>query len=146
MKKDITKEYTNGEITIVWKPGMCVHSTLCWKGPEGLGDVFDPQKRPWGNAEGATTAEIAAQIDKCPSGALSYYYNDAENKPVEIQGDTKVEVSPNGPLLIYGNITIKHKNGSEEQKHKVTALCRCGASINKPFCDGSHISAGFQDE
>lgn len=142
MKKDITKEYTNGEITIVWKPGICAHSAIC----TGLGDVFDPKKRPWINAEGATTAEIAAQIDKCPSGALSYYYNDAENKPVEVQGDTKVEVSPNGPLLIYGNITIKHKNGAEEEKHKVTALCRCGASSNKPFCDGSHITAGFQDE
>ncbi len=146
MKKDITKEYTNGEITIVWKPGMCAHSTLCWKGPDGLGEVFDPKKRPWINAEGATTAEIAAQIDKCPSGALSYYYNDDENKPVEVHGDTKVEVSPNGPLLIYGNITIKHKNGTEEEKHKVTALCRYGASSNKPFCDGSHITAGFQDE
>ncbi|MBX2874254.1 MAG: (4Fe-4S)-binding protein [Saprospiraceae bacterium] len=142
MKKDVTKEYSNGEITIVWKPGICAHAAIC----TGLGNVFDPKKRPWINADGASTAEIAAQIDKCPSGALSYYYNEDENKAVQIIGDTKVEVSPNGPLLIYGNITIKHKDGTEEEKHKVTALCRCGASGNKPYCDGSHIKADFQDE
>ena len=140
--KDITKEYTNGEITIVWKPSICAHSTIC----TGLGDVFNPKARPWINAEGATTEQIAQQIDKCPSGALSYYYNDDKNKPVEMVGDTKVEVSPNGPLLIYGNFTIKHKDGNEEEKHKVTALCRCGASGNKPYCDGSHVKASFTDE
>ncbi len=140
--KDITKEYSNGEVTIVWKPSICAHAAIC----TGLGEVFNPKARPWINAEGATTEQIVQQIDKCPSGALSYYYNDDKNKPVEVVGDTKVEVSPNGPLLIYGNFTIKHKDGSEEEKHKVTALCRCGASGNKPYCDGSHVKASFTDE
>lgn len=144
--KDITKEYSNGEITIVWKPAICAHSTLCWKGPDGLGEVFDPEKRPWINAEGANTERIIAQVDKCPSGALSYYYNDAADTKVEVSGNTKVEVSPSGPLLIYGNLIIKHKDGTEEKKHKVTALCRCGTSSNKPYCDGSHVKSDFKDE
>ena len=70
--KDITKEYTNGEITIVWKPAICAHSTICWKGESGLSEVFDPEKRPWIDPEGASSERIMAQIDKCPSGALSY--------------------------------------------------------------------------
>lgn len=144
--KDITKEYTNGEITIVWKPAICAHSTICWKGESGLSEVFDPEKRPWIDPEGASSERIMAQIDKCPSGALSYYRNDEVNKPQDIQGDTRVEVSPNGPILFYGNLTIKHTDGTEEKKHKVTALCRCGASQNKPFCDGSHVKVSFQDE
>lgn len=62
------KTYTNGEITVVWKPSLCTHSRRCWT---GLPEVFDPRKRPWINAEGAGTEEIEAQVQKCPSGALS---------------------------------------------------------------------------
>lgn len=66
------KEYTNGEVTVVWKPEMCIHSALCFK---GLPEVFDPRKRPWVNTQGATTGAIVEQVKKCPSGALSYYMN-----------------------------------------------------------------------
>ncbi len=68
-----THTYTNGEITIVWKPDTCIHSTLCWK---GLLNVFNPKKRPWIDANGASSEEIIEQVKKCPSGALSYYRND----------------------------------------------------------------------
>ena len=63
------KSYSNGEITVIWKPEVCSHSTNCWR---GLLPVFDPRKRPWVNMAGATTDRIKAQIEKCPSGALSY--------------------------------------------------------------------------
>lgn len=64
-----TKEYTNGEVTIVWKPEACIHSAMC---VNGLPGVFNSKAKPWINAEGATTDEIVAQVKKCPSGALSY--------------------------------------------------------------------------
>ncbi|HEY5690447.1 MAG TPA: (4Fe-4S)-binding protein [Cyclobacteriaceae bacterium] len=70
---DITKRYTNGEVTIVWQPAKCIHSMNCFK---GLPQVFDPNKRPWANAEGASTEQIVNQIKKCPSGALSFEMND----------------------------------------------------------------------
>lgn len=75
-----THKYTNGEVTIVWKPDICIHSTLCWK---GLNEVFNPKKRPWINPNGATTDQIIEQVRKCPSGALSYYMNDAEDAEKE---------------------------------------------------------------
>lgn len=53
--------------------------------------------------------------------------------------DTKVEVAPNGPLLVYGNLTVRDQQGTETKKYKVTAFCRCGLSANKPYCDGSHV-------
>ncbi|MGE0770079.1 MAG: (4Fe-4S)-binding protein [Cyclobacteriaceae bacterium] len=70
--KDATKKYSNGEVTIVWKSGLCVHSTRCFK---GLGKVFDPKMRPWIRPEGATTEEIIHQVQQCPSGALTYFLN-----------------------------------------------------------------------
>ena len=51
---------------------------------------------------------------------------------------------PNGPLLVYGNITVKHPDGEEIQKNKVTAFCRCGQSSNKPYCDGTHTKINFE--
>lgn len=139
---EVTKKYSNGEITVVWKPQACIHSRLCWT---QLAEVFDPRKRPWVSMEGADTERIIEQVSKCPSGALSFYKNDNVNPPSEIEADTKVEVLPNGPLLVYGNVKVKLKDGSEQHKSKVTAFCRCGKSENKPFCDGSHIRAGFED-
>ena len=71
-QKEFVKEYTNGEVTIVWKPGTCMHSKICIT---GLPAVFDFQARPWINTQGASTPEMIAQVQKCPSGALSYYLN-----------------------------------------------------------------------
>ncbi len=140
---DTAKTYTNGDITIVWKPEVCIHSRLCWM---QMSEVFDPRKRPWINMEGADTERIVEQVSKCPSGALSFYRNAEANPPTDIAAETKVEVLPNGPLLVYGNLTVKLRDGSMENKSKVTAFCRCGRSGNKPFCDGSHIGEGFTDE
>jgi hypothetical protein len=94
--------------------------------------------------EGADTDAIVEQIKRCPSGALSYYMNDEQVGKVEIENDTVVEVLANGPLIVYGNLTIKDAAGNEKKQHKVTAFCRCGGSQNKPFCDGSHAKIGFE--
>lgn len=73
-----THKYSNGEVTVVWKPDVCIHSAICFR---GLHDVFDPKKRPWININGATTERIVDQVSKCPSGALSYFMNaDQKNK------------------------------------------------------------------
>jgi uncharacterized Fe-S cluster protein YjdI len=140
---EIIKHYSNGEITIVWKPSVCIHSTRCWKGEEGLLDVFNPREKPWIKPQGADTQRIINQIKKCPSGALSYTMNDVAEKQEEVSAETIIETAPNGPLMVYGNITIKDKEGNTAQRHKVTAFCRCGASANKPFCDGNHAKIGF---
>jgi uncharacterized Fe-S cluster protein YjdI len=67
------KKYANGEITVVWKPGLCIHSTNCWK---GLIEVFNPKIKPWINIDGADSEKIMEQVKKCPSWALSYFINE----------------------------------------------------------------------
>ena len=73
--KDITKKYTNGEVTIVWKPTVCIHSTVCWKPATGLPHVFRPMEKPWIKPERAETQQLIEQVKKCPSGALSFFMN-----------------------------------------------------------------------
>lgn len=67
--------YTNGEVTVVWQPKLCQHSGNCVR---GLPSVFDYKKRPWVDANGATTEQIINQVNKCPSGALTFIINDDE--------------------------------------------------------------------
>jgi len=62
------KEYSNGEITIVWQPKLCIHSGVCVK---TLPKVYNSKERPWIKPENATTEELISQVAKCPSGALS---------------------------------------------------------------------------
>ena len=138
----MTKKYTNGEVTIVWKPAECIHSGICFR---GLGEVFDPRKRPWITPEHSTTDRIIEQVKKCPSGALSYYVNrDADAASVTVEAETIIEPTPNGPLMVYGNVSLKDINGTLTKKANATAFCRCGGSQNKPFCDGSHRKINFQ--
>lgn len=75
--KEVTKKYSNGEVTIVWKNALCIHSGNCFR---GLPAVFDPRRQPWITPEGATSEEIINQVKKCPSGALSFFMNEEENK------------------------------------------------------------------
>ncbi len=76
--KNLVKEYTNGEVTVVWKNGLCIHSGNCVR---GLYEVFNPKATPWINVEASTTEKIIEQVKKCPSGALSFYMN--ADKPKE---------------------------------------------------------------
>ena len=134
------KEYSNGEVTVVWKPGNCIHSGICVK---GLPDVFKPKDKPWIQVGSASTDEIINQVKQCPSGALSFFMNEeGNNEPESLE--TKVDVLENGPLLVHGTLHISHKDGSEEIKNKTTAFCRCGYSQNKPYCDGTHNKENFQ--
>lgn len=65
----MNKEYSNGEIIIKWQPKLCQHSGICVK---TLPQVYKPKESPWITIENATTEELKAQVDRCPSGALTY--------------------------------------------------------------------------
>ncbi len=75
----MAKEYSNGELTIVWDPEKCIHSGICVK---TLPEVYKPKEKPWIKQENATTEQLVRQIDNCPSGALSYYFNQNEENGI----------------------------------------------------------------
>ena len=70
--KDIKKEYTNGEVTVVWQSGKCIHSGNCVRNNP---DVFQPKEKPWIKIDASSTEKIIETVQKCPSGALSFYKN-----------------------------------------------------------------------
>ena len=139
---DKTKEYSNGEVTIVWKQNLCTHSAICLR---GLPEVFYITKVPLINAHAASTDEIINQVKECPSGALSFYLNNNKQKEDNILSDVKVSLLKDGPILIKGKIELKNSKGEVIPTKTSVALCRCGASKNKPFCDGEHTKIGFKE-
>lgn len=135
----IIKKYKKEDFTILWEPKKCIHAAVCVK---KLPEVYDPQGKPWIKPENASIKELKIQIDACPSGALSYKEENSTIKNTNMT--TEVELMKNGPLLVKGIIEIKSHDGSIVKKEKMTAFCRCGASNNKPYCDGQHKQAGFE--
>jgi uncharacterized Fe-S cluster protein YjdI len=67
MEKQIA--YSNGEIKVIWKPNKCIHAGQCVK---HLPNVYKPKERPWVQVQNATTEQLKAQINECPSGALTF--------------------------------------------------------------------------
>jgi uncharacterized Fe-S cluster protein YjdI len=73
-----TFHYSNEEITVVWKPEICIHSGICFR---GLPAVFDPRRKPWVDIKASGTHEIKTQVSQCPSGALSFFINEERAGP-----------------------------------------------------------------
>ena len=74
----MTKQYSNGEITVVWKPDLCRHTGICAR---GLPLVFDPRRRPWVVLDSADSPTISAQVERCPSRALTWFKNESNEPP-----------------------------------------------------------------
>jgi uncharacterized Fe-S cluster protein YjdI len=153
------REYKNDDITLFWQPGKCVHATTCYR---ELIEVFNPRKRPWVNMAGAPTERIIEIINKCPTEALTFKWNDeAKNKaldhlknpkiktditPAELQSSVKpviVQAMKDGPLVVQGTFEVYNEKGEKLKHMAMTSFCRCGASNNPPFCDGFHRKIGF---
>ena len=138
----LKKRYTKENLTVIWQPELCIHSRECFK---GLPEVFNPANRPWVNMDAESVERIKNQVDKCPSGALSYELDNEEavkNKTME--NTPTVDISDNGPILISGPVNIKYKGNQELRESKTIAFCRCGLSSKKPYCDGTHKREGFK--
>jgi uncharacterized Fe-S cluster protein YjdI len=148
MEKKVIREYSNGEITVIWQPDECIHSTVCFR---KLPDVFKPRERPWVKINAASTEKIIETVEACPTDALTWRYDDNklnDNKNINMENNAKkpeIKIFENGPIQVPAEIDVKDSKGNILKENKETYLCRCGHSNNKPFCDGSHLGAGFKD-
>ena len=141
-------EYTGERISISYDVKRCIHAAEC---VHGLPSVFDPDRRPWVEPDEAGADAIAEVIGRCPTGALRFERLDggqAEVAPAE----SAVTVTADGPLYVQGDLRLGAAPGQSEKTAAEevpvdyrAALCRCGESANKPFCDSSHQECGFED-
>jgi uncharacterized Fe-S cluster protein YjdI len=137
---DVLKRYEAPGITVHWEPKLCIHVSNCIR---TLPQVFDPNARPWVNVEAASADKLATAIESCPTGALSYVRTDGAPQEAP-ESPTKVQPRPNGPLLVRGDIEEIDTDGKVTRRATRIALCRCGQSSNKPYCDLTHRTVGFK--
>jgi len=129
--------YSSDEATIAWDSGRCIHAAECVRRAPV---AFDPRERPWIRPEKEPVKALAEAVNRCPSGALSMHYADGASAMVMPPLNT-CSVTANGPNYVRGNLALKQ--GENVLTDTRMALCRCGASQNKPFCDNSHKKTGF---
>ena len=147
--KDNVKEFSNGEITVYWKADLCIHSANCLM---GMPRVFNNKRKPWINVTGADSKKIMKTVDSCPSRALTYLKSTSftirKKRKIKKQAPkfAKVQILKDGPALVTGNFIIRDPDKKKIRiSSPVAAICRCGGSKKKPFCDGSHLALGFKD-
>ena len=136
----VERTYANDAITVFWAPDFCIHTANCIRAQPG---VFDPTRRPWIEVNNATADDIAEAVMRCPTGALAFDRHDGgaqEPAPEE----TTIDPRPNGPLFVRGRVRIVDPQGNVIREATRVALCRCGGSANKPFCDNTHRVIGFE--
>ncbi len=136
------KTYTSDTIDVTFDLKRCIHAAECVR---GLPAVFDTDKRPWIQPDQATADEVAEVVRRCPTGALHFERKDG-GPTEEIPPENSLIPDPNGPLYLHGDLEILDSDGHTLLTDTRVALCRCGASQNKPFCDGAHHQIAFEDD
>jgi uncharacterized Fe-S cluster protein YjdI/CDGSH-type Zn-finger protein len=138
---DKVRHYADEAIDISYDERRCIHAAEC---VSGLPAVFDTARRPWILPTGASPDAIAAVIAKCPTGALHFTRLDG-GAPETAPEHTTIVPTRGGPLYVRGRVQLRSADGSVTIEETRLALCRCGQSHNKPFCDNSHRDVGFED-
>lgn len=137
---DTTRHYRSDSIEVTYDVKRCIHAAECVR---GLPEVFDTERRPWIQPAAASADAIADVILRCPSGALHFTRMDggaAEVPPIANQAVPTAD----GPLYLRGRLLVQSPDGETLLEDTRVALCRCGMSANKPFCDNAH-RGGFAD-
>jgi CDGSH-type Zn-finger protein/uncharacterized Fe-S cluster protein YjdI len=133
--------YDGEEADVQWDGRLCIHIGECGRANNNL---FVGGRQPWCQPDRVSVEEVADVVARCPSGALTYTRKDGGPEEVA-ETENVVSVMYNGPLYLRGELEV---DGAADDMTGVrfrAALCRCGQSKSKPFCDNSHEAAGFRD-
>jgi len=134
------KTYASADIAISFDPRRCIHAARC---VGGAPEAFDPDARPWIQPEKSTAEKLARVVAECPTGALRYERRDGG--PAEPVPAVAITFEKGGPIYVRGPVALTDGAGNAyEDAGARYALCRCGGSANKPYCDGAHASSGFE--
>lgn len=135
------RQYDGDGIRITYDADRCIHAAEC---VHGLPEVFDPNRKPWIDPGAAAADDLANVVRRCPTGALAYERLDGEAAE-EPAPTNQLRVAADGPVYASGDLVVLDAEHREVARETRAAFCRCGASKNKPYCDGRHAEAGFRD-
>ncbi|TPV95215.1 MAG: hypothetical protein B7733_11170 [Myxococcales bacterium FL481] len=136
-----TKDYPGKDVTVRWDQRLCIHVGECGR---ARGDLFVGGRQPWCQPDAVSPQEAVDVVDRCPTGSLTYIRHDGGASETADRTN-RIVVQNNGPLMVRGDLAI---DGAADDMPGVrfrAALCRCGHSKNKPFCDNAHEDADFVD-
>ncbi|MEA3412547.1 MAG: CDGSH iron-sulfur domain-containing protein [Pseudomonadota bacterium] len=133
-------KFSGKDIDVTWDGRLCIHIGECG---QSEGELFVGGRQPWCVPDTSDAADVREVVERCPSGALSY--EDKGGIVEQTASANTVHVTYNGPLYVSGDLNIVDAPQDMPGVRFRAALCRCGQSKNKPFCDNSHTEAGFQD-
>ncbi len=136
---DRRETYKGKDITIHDNRALCAHAGLC---TDNLSAVWRMNQSPWIDPDAADVTAIIDIIRKCPSGALSYSV--AGDQQPDPNRTPAIQVTKDGPYRVTGGVELSGQGWGDGASHENYTLCRCGASKNKPFCDGTHWDIEFR--
>ena len=146
MSKKEKYTFPGTKIDVEWDGRLCIHIAECG---HAKGELFVGGRQPWCQPDLVALDDVIDVVERCPSGALTYETKTSKNKEQTIKErpdqENTVAVSYNGPYFVRGELDIEDSPGDKEGVAFRAALCRCGSSKNKPFCDNSHEVIGFKD-
>lgn len=141
MAKEKVIEYRGQRATVSWSKQLCIHIGECGRAE---GELFTAGRDPWCDPDVTSNDAVRDVVLRCPTGALTVEFADGHGAEVA-DAENTVQVAYNGPLFVRGDLNIDEAPQSDNALQFRAALCRCGQSGNKPFCDNAHEKAGFQD-
>ncbi len=141
MSKQEKYTYPGEKPQVHWDGNLCIHYGECG---QAAGDLFVGGRNPWCQPDLSDDDEISDIVLRCPTGALTATFEDGKGVVPGAENNTAI-VSQNGPIYLKGRLDIEGVGDEASGTRFRAALCRCGESANKPFCDNSHESAGFKD-
>ncbi len=141
MSENQKSRYPGNKVDVVWERRLCIHIGECGR---AKGELFVGGRKPWCVPDLVSQEEVLDVVERCPTGALTYHFKDSSVSEQPDEENT-VTVTYNGPYFMRGELVIEGAAETNTQPAFRAALCRCGRSSYKPYCDNSHEEIGFKD-
>jgi len=135
--------YPSDAVSVVWDQQLCIHAAECGR---ARNELFVTGRDPWCDPSLVDAGTVREVVARCPSGALSVKADAVADAPPPAAPERNLgTVASDGPLFLSGRLSIEGAPDRAPALAERAALCRCGLSSNKPFCDNSHREGGWRD-
>lgn len=141
MTSKVVKDFDGSTATVTWNSQLCIHVGECGR---AKGDLFEAGRKPWCDPDTSSNENVLDVVKRCPSGSLSVVFKD-DTKAEQSAVENTITVVYGGPLILQGELDIDGAPDDAPGLKFRAALCRCGLSKNKPYCDNSHVESEFKD-